>query len=121
MGRAVKKINRDVLDAVMQKFNEMPAKPEANSLPLNDAFLSLRPAISEMQKKGYSLNEILDFLKESGITVGLTTLKSAISKPRKKLVSAPTKQVKIKEMKVKNTEQIPVQIKASPVQDPDEK
>lgn len=121
MGRIAKKISRETLDAAIQKFNQMPPKAEADALILSDAFLSLKPAISDMQKKGYSLNEILDLLKESGIDVGLTTLKTAVSKPRKKRVSTSKPTATPEQNQAKNNQQKSVQIQVSAVQDPDEK
>lgn len=117
MGRIAKKISREALDTVMQKFNEMPQKAEATALPLNDAFLALKPAISEMQKKGYSLIEILQLLKESGVDAGMTTLKAVVSKPRKKQVSQPKPQVKPEQKPVQTIQQKYVPA----IQDPDEK
>lgn len=118
MGRAARKISKETINVVMQKFSEMPEKTTVAALPLNDAFLSLKPSISEMQKKGYSLSEILDLLKESGISVGMTTLKSVVSKPRKKRASAIEKPVKTE---AKAAQQKPTIDKTPAVQDPDEK
>lgn len=121
MGRIAKKISRESIDSALQKFSQMPRKAEANALPLNDAFLSLKPAISEMQKKGYSLHEILDILKESGIEIGLTTLKTAVGKPRKKQLSQPKPQSKAEEKQALGMQSKPVQNQVPAVQDPDEK
>ena len=121
MGRIAKKISRESIDSALQIFSQMPQKAEANSLPLNDAFLSLKPAISEMQKKGYVLSEILDILKDSGIDIGLTTLKSAVGKPRKKRLSQAKYQSKEEEKQALGMQPKPIQNKASAVQDPDEK
>lgn len=118
MGRAAKKISRESVDSALQKFGQMPAKAEADAMPLNDVFLSLKPAIGEMKKKGYSLNEILDVLKDSGISIGLTTLKSAVSKPRKKRGALPAKPAKIEE---NPAEQKSTKMNISSIQDPDEK
>jgi hypothetical protein len=113
MGRVAARVSKEVLDVVLQKFNSMPEKAGAASLTLNDAFFSLKPAISDMQKKGYSLNEILDLLRESGVSVGMTKLKEVISKPRKKRVVVAD---------IKNPPpQKPIIHKTPAVQDPDEK
>lgn len=118
MGRIAKKVSQASIDSALQKFTQMPTKEEANSLPLNNAILSLKPAIGEMQTKGYSLTEILDILKESGIEVGLTTLKSVVSKPRKKRLAPPAKQAKKDD---KPAQQNQPELSASTIQDPDEK
>lgn len=118
MGRAARKISQEILDVAMQKFNEMPEKIGAAALPLNDAFLLLKPAISEMQKKGYSLIEILELLKQSGINVGMTTLKTVVSKTRKKRAAVIQKPAKTE---AKPAPQKPTINKTPAVQDPDEK
>lgn len=118
MGRAAKKVSRNSLESALQKFSQMPAKAEADAIPLNDAFLSLKPAIGDMQKKGYSLTEILDILKDSGIEVGLTTLKSVVSKPRKKRLVPLAKLVKKDD---KPAQQNQPELPVSSIQDPDEK
>lgn len=118
MGRTARKISRESLNTALQKLNEMPPKAEADAMPLNDAFLSLKPSINEMQKKGYSLNEILDVLKSSGIEIGLTTLKTAVAKPRKNRV---TRVAKTEDKKPVQTQAKLIAPQANPIQDPDEK
>lgn len=118
MGRIAKKVSQDSIDFALQKFGQMPAKKDANSVPLNDAILSLKPAIAEMQTKGYSLTEVLDILKESGIEVGLTTLKLVVCKPRKK---RPAPQAKPAKKDDKPAQRNPPELPVSSIQDPDEK
>lgn len=78
----------DVKDKAAQSLRSLPPKPPAERpLSTTEIIKQLKPEIAAAISNGYTLQEIMDHLKKSGVNVGLSTLKSGLrgtSKPRHK-------------------------------------
>lgn len=85
MGRIAKTYTAAAVEAAVKKLSDMREKPkEEVGVTTNEAISTLKPAIKQMQQKGYSLSEILAAIRDSGIDIGMTTLKTAVAKPKRK-------------------------------------
>ena len=113
MGRVAKRFTKLLLTTAINELDAEPAKPqEEQSVSTSDAIAELKPAIKRMQDKGYTLAEILERLQKIGVDIGMTTLKSSVSKSRSK-----AKTVKVVDDKKPTT----AKQRAPALQDPDEK
>lgn len=79
-------------DKVATALSALPEKPAAERQQTTAELLqALKPQIRAAQEKGYTLDEVADLLKNNGITISLSTLKSAYKTAKK--TTAKTKPV----------------------------
>lgn len=65
----------------------LPEKPKAErALAAKDIVASLKAEIKAAQAKGYTIEEIVQSFKQGGVDIGLTTLKTALKQPKKKML-----------------------------------
>lgn len=75
----------EVRDKAVSDLANLPEKPKAEKgLALKDAIASMKTEIRAAQEKGYTIEEIVQSLKGSGMDIGLTTLKAAMRQSAKK-------------------------------------
>lgn len=84
-----RKYTAEQRDKVASALSALPDKP-ASERPQTTAELlqSLKPKIKEAQDKGYTLDEVAELLKNNGLSISLSTLKSSF-KPAKKNLAKP--------------------------------
>lgn len=73
----------DVLEKVKKAVPKMAEKPKTQ-FTKSQALEFLKDEIALLLAKNYSLSEIIDFLKEQGLSVSITTLKSFLKAARAK-------------------------------------
>lgn len=83
-----KTFNAELRDNAAAMLSALPEKPAAaKEMTSKELLDSLKTQIKEAQSSGYTLDEIVVVLKNSGVEIGLTTLKNAIRsgarKPKK--------------------------------------
>lgn len=84
MGRQSRTYTLDVIEAAKKSLKRLPEKPK-NQQKLNTVMTleSLKTDINVMQSKGYSLDEVIENLRNTGIQVGKTTLKNFLAGGKK--------------------------------------
>lgn len=130
MGRSARTYSAATVEQVIKALEAAQPKPKKEAeITTKDAVITLKPAIKAMQQKGYSLNEILAVIRESGMDIGLTAIKSAIAKPKRRredknvdgnLVTKPTEPKTAKAPQALATKALGHE-RTSSLQDPDEK
>ena len=86
MGRHAQTYDTETVEVAIKRLEELSVRPtKEQSMTTSDAIMKLKPAIKCLQQKGYTLQEILAELRESGINIGLTTIRTAVSKSKRKI------------------------------------
>ena len=80
------RIAKTAIDDAISTFNQLPAKAPAD-YSLREAIGQILPAINDLMKKGYNLDEISTLLTQKNIAISSTTLKQYLrdfskSKPK---------------------------------------
>lgn len=87
--------SRDKIASTLAALPEKP-KPE-KGLVAKEVVASLKAHIKAARDKGYTIEEIIELFKTGGVDIGLTTLKTALKPPKKKMVSTTTTSKNAKE------------------------
>ena len=72
-------ISEEVIAAVQKKMRKLPQKKE-RLLTKMETVAALRSDITGMQQKGYSLQEIAEYLAENGVKISAGTLRNYLGK-----------------------------------------
>lgn len=84
-----RKYTAEQREKVANALSALPEKPVAERPQTTTELLqALKPQIKEAQDKGYTLDEVAELLKNNGISISLSTLKSSF-KPAKKNAVKP--------------------------------
>ncbi len=71
------------IEKMIEKMTEMPEAKGKGVANKQEAVKLLKPGITAMKKKGYSMDEITKFLNENGLKISSATLKNYLqTKPR---------------------------------------
>lgn len=76
------RVTRDVVDRVGIMLRELPPKAEANALHTREAVAELKADILQARANGYSLAEIIEHMRTSGLATSESTLKAGIRTTR---------------------------------------
>jgi hypothetical protein len=80
-----RKYTADQRDKVANALSALPEKPAAERPQTTAELLqALKPQIKAAQEKGYTLDEVAELLKNNGISIRLSTLKSSFKPAKKK-------------------------------------
>lgn len=72
-------------------LSALPDKPAAERPQTTAELLqSLKPQLKEAKDKGYTLDELAEILKNNGITISLSTLKSSFKTAKKGAAKSKT-------------------------------
>jgi hypothetical protein len=87
------RIAKTAIDDVISTFNKMPSKAPSD-YSLKEAILQILPAINNLMKKGYNLDEISQLLTQKNISISSATLKQYLrdfgtSKPKQSRSKPP--------------------------------
>lgn len=97
MAGKARMISEETIDKAKSLLANLPEKPKAKiGRTTSEAVAEIRAAIKAAQAKGYTLEEIVEQLKnEAGFEAGISTIKSALSSGRKKSTRSQPSQAKI--------------------------
>jgi hypothetical protein len=87
------RIAKTAIDDAISTFSQLPAKAPAD-YSLREAIGQILPAINDLMKKGYNLDEISQLLSQKDIAISSTTLKQYLrdfdkSKPKRSRAKPP--------------------------------
>lgn len=92
---------------ILAMLNELPELPEQDRMHTNkEAVQKLKPAITALRKKGYTLQQIVERLADTQLKISASTLKSYVAPNKATQKSAATPR--------KSRRKPPVQVTASP-------
>ena len=78
------RVEKTTIDKIAALSADLPAK-DPSDYPLKESIQQLLPVIENLQKKGYSLEEISKLYTQNGLTIGTTTLRQYLQDFSKKL------------------------------------
>jgi hypothetical protein len=78
------RVEKTTIDKIAALSADLPAK-EPSDYPLKESIQQLLPVIENLQKKGYSIEEISKLYTNNGLTIGTTTLRQYLQDFSKKL------------------------------------
>ena len=84
------RVEKTTIDKIAALSADLPAK-EPSDYPLKESIQQLLPVIENLQKKGYSIEEISKLYTNNGLTIGTTTLRQYLQDFSKKLVAKKPK------------------------------
>jgi hypothetical protein len=83
--KKVVKITKQQIDGIALKLRALPeVEKDKLTVSKKDAVKSLSKEITILRKKGYSFEQIAEFLHGEGLDIGTTTLKNYLQKATKK-------------------------------------
>lgn len=90
-------VTEATLKAIAAKALEMPEKPSQRDVSAREAVTSLKREIQTLQKRGYTLDEVAEFLTGQGMPISSPTLRaylqrSGAARRSKKTTSAETQE-----------------------------
>ena len=84
MARISKTFKKEVMENAIKAISELPEKPKAEpEMTTKEVINGMKSEIKAAMAKGYSTEEILALIKDAGVDIGMTTLRSVMTKPRK--------------------------------------
>ncbi|WP_321800140.1 hypothetical protein [Burkholderia sp. BCC1988] len=88
----VKHFTQAQWDAVARRLDALPHKPaHEHRVTVREAVKSMQSQISGAQKKGYTLDEIVQQLAQEGVNISASTLRYAMQRSAKEDKSKPAK------------------------------
>ena len=84
------RIEKTTIDKIATISADLPAK-EPSDYPLKESIQQLLPVIENLQKKGYTIEEISKLYTQNGLTIGTTTLRQYLQDFSKKIVAKKPK------------------------------
>ncbi|WP_244102484.1 hypothetical protein [Burkholderia ambifaria] len=88
----VKSFTQAQWDAAARRLEALPEKPaHEHRVNVRDAVKSMRSRISDAQRKGYTLDEIVQQLAQEGVDISASTLRYAMQRAAKEGRSEPVK------------------------------
>lgn len=78
------RVEKTTIDKIAALSADLPAK-EPSDYPLKESIQQLLPVIENLQKKGYSIEEISKIYTNNGLTIGTTTLRQYLQDFSKKI------------------------------------
>ena len=84
------RIEKTTIDKIAALSADLPAK-EPSDYPLKESIQQLLPVIENLQKKGYTIEEISKLYTQNGLTIGTTTLRQYLQDFSKKIVAKKPK------------------------------
>ena len=78
------RVEKTTIDKIAALSADLPAK-EPSDYPLRESIQQLLPVIENLQKKGYSIEEISKLYTNNGLTIGTTTLRQYLQDLSKKI------------------------------------
>ena len=89
----VKSFTQAQWDAAARRLEAQPEKPaHEHRVNVRDAVKSMRSRISDAQRKGYTLDEIVQQLAQEGVDISAGTLRYAMQRAAKEGRSEPVKE-----------------------------
>ncbi|MBN3785950.1 hypothetical protein [Burkholderia sp. Ac-20353] len=86
----VKRFTQAQWDAAARRLDALPEKPaHEHRVNVRDAVKSMQPQISGAQRKGYTLEEIVQQLAQEGVDISSSTLRYAMQRTAKESRSEP--------------------------------
>ena len=76
------RFSKDEITGVATKLRELPPKDDAKKHTKRDAVLVLSREITELKKRGYTLEQIAEALSASGLPISTPTLKNYLQRAK---------------------------------------
>lgn len=82
MAKKIRKIKLEGLEGLISKLQELPTKEKSN-FSAREAVIRAEPALSPLLKRGYSYDDLVRLLGESGIKIKRGTLQTYLREGRR--------------------------------------